>query len=69
MIGVHSKGKHRHEKIAISLTFQGFEPDVFKTAFPVWLAFPRVGIDVNAEISEEVDEESLGSDEELKADV
>ena len=34
--GVHSKGKRRRDKIAFSITYQGFEPEVFKTAFASW---------------------------------
>lgn len=51
---IHSKGRRRKEKASFSITYQGFEPTVFKNAFPVWEAFPREGIDNDiGEISEE----------------
>ena len=50
--GTNGKGKNRRNKISLSMTNQGFEPEVFKNAFPSWDAFPRTGID-DGEISEE----------------
>ena len=48
------------------MTNQGFEPEVFKNAFPSWDAFPRAGID-DEEISEEDEDENdiIGNSSEL----
>ena len=55
--GTNGKGKNRRNKISLSMTNQGFEPEVFKNAFPSWDAFPRAGID-DEEISEEDEDEN-----------
>ena len=67
IIGVHSKGRRRRDKAAFAFTFQGFEPEVFKAAFPSWVAFPRSGIDDHVGISEDSneDENSFGSDKDM----
>ena len=57
--GTNGKGKKRRNKISLSMTNQGFEPEVFKSAFPSWDAFPRTGID-DDEIGEE-DEDEVSS--------
>ena len=49
---------------------QGFEPEVFKNAFPIWEPFPRPGIDDSDAINEEDEDSdsqsSQGSQEERK---
>ena len=67
---VSSKGKRRRERITFSMTMQGFEPEVFKNAFPIWEPFPRPGIDDSDAINEEDEDSdsqsSQGSQEERK---
>ena len=55
---VSSKGHKRRDKVAFSFTWQGFEPEIFKTAFPAWTNFARAGID--AEDADHISEESDG---------
>ena len=65
--GIHAKGKRRFDKISFHITNQGFEPEVFKRAFPSWEPFPRPGLDDDADISEEDSSdvsENLSNDEE-----
>ena len=61
--GVSSKGHKRRDKISFSFTYQGFEPEIFKSAFSVWEPFPRTGIDEEDDhISEESDSSEGNSD-------
>ena len=59
---VHCKGRKRRDKISFSFVRQGFEPEVFKQAFPAWEPFPRVGLD-----DDQISEEESGSDSESEA--
>ena len=59
--GVHSKGKNRRDKIACSITYQGFEPEIFKSAFGEWSPFQRKGLDTD-QISDESDEDGSSND-------
>ena len=72
--GIHPKGHKRVDKIAFSFTLQGFEPEIFKQAFPSWRNFKRAGVDDDDDhISEESsnesdDEDSEGNAKENKTD-
>ena len=63
---VSCKGKKRIQSITISLTFQGYEPEAFKSAFKSgWEPFQRPGIDDNviAESDSESGGENSGNEE------
>ena len=54
------------DNITVSITFQGYEPEVFKSAFNgTWDPFQRPGID-DAAIYESGSESSHDSEEESK---
>ena len=59
---VHSKGKRRRDRINFSITYEGFEPEIFKQAFPSWTPFKRPGLDDNENISEEDEDSDSNSD-------
>ena len=60
--GVHPKGHKRRDMIAFSFTFQGFEPEIFKQAFPTWKNFARVGLDDDADDGGVISEENSSAD-------
>ena len=63
---VSCKGKKRIQNMTISLTFQGYEPETFKSAFKSgWEPFQRPGIDDKT--INESDSESSKDEEEVKA--
>ena len=63
---VSCKGKKRIQNITISLTFQGYEPEAFKSAFKSgWEPFQRPGID-DKTINESDSESSKDEEEESK---
>ena len=63
--GIHPKGHKRRDKIAFSFVLQGFEPEIFKQAFPTWRNFKRPGLDDDDDEDDHISEESSGeSDDE-----
>ena len=63
---INPKGRYRMDNITVSITFQGYEPEVFKSAFKgTWEPFQRQGID-DATINESGSESSHDSEEESK---
>ena len=44
---INCKGRRRLQQITLAITFQGYEPEVFKSAFSKWDPFLRPGIDDN----------------------
>lgn len=63
---VSCKGKRRLERISFAITYQGYEPEIFKNAFHHWVPFNREGIDDVDAISEGDESNSESSDEEKK---
>lgn len=58
---VNCKGSKRRDKISFGITFQGFEPDIFKSAFKTWSDFPRPGV-TEEEVDDAIEEESSGEE-------